>query len=156
MTKFKAGDTVIANQSSSVNRITKGRKYLVLYARWQYIKIEGDDGKIREVFNCRFELVPPADALPPADELPPAPESVMYFNSVRELRNTQNLYVRKHFNLPGSISIGVAKSGYHGNTGGVGYPDVLAINLDPDSALQLASDIRRIAMSIKRNQKQES
>lgn len=80
------------------------------------------------------------------DELPPAPESVMYFNSIRDKGNDQCITVRPD-NDPhyaGTLCISVHPRGDYS-----GYQSVV---LDPDAALQLAHDLRRMAMEIRRKE----
>lgn len=76
------------------------------------------------------------------DPLPPVPDSVLYIkdNGSRKLEACID---------PGRVllSIKLDVNRLSGNTLGYG--------LSPDEALQLAHDIRRMAMQIKRNQKQE-
>lgn len=85
------------------------------------------------------------------EQLPPAPDSVMYFNSESSTDNLQHLLVQPHWELDNHLTVAVVKSGCKFDP--YAYGDVLSINLDPDSALQLASDLRRMAMDIKRKQK---
>ena len=88
------------------------------------------------------------------DELPPVQDSVMYFNSVRDESNDQHLVVEmtnKHYgwNDEADAHIGlrvVPKTSWAGAC-------MVGINLTPDAALQLAHDIRRMAMDIKRKEK---
>lgn len=91
---------------------------------------------------------------PQDDPLPPVPESVMYYNSTRSARNTQHLIVQPHWELEERLTVAVIKDGGHLFSSSE-WGDTLSVNLDPDSALQLAHDIRRMAMQIKRNHKQE-
>ncbi len=76
----------------------------------------------------------------------------MYFNSTSHANNHQHLLVQPHWNLDEHLTIAVIKSGCKFDSHN--YGDVLSINLDPDAALQLAHDLRRMAMDIKRKQKQ--
>lgn len=92
----------------------------------------------------------------PKDELPPVPDSVMYFNSVRDEDNDQHLVVEmtnKHYgwNDEADAHIGlrvVPKTSWT-------QACMVGINLTPDAALQLAHDLRRMAMDIKRKEKAE-
>lgn len=71
------------------------------------------------------------------DPLPPVPDSVEYREAV-----LPKLFLRARIRSDGlGVQMQIADPG--------------VIVLDPDSALQLAHDIRRLAMQIKRNQKQE-
>ena len=87
----------------------------------------------------------------PEDELPPVPDSVMYYNSTTSADNLQHMLVQPHWELEGHLSIAIVKSGKKFDT--LAYGDALALNLEPDAALQLAHDIRRMAMEIKRKEK---
>ena len=87
----------------------------------------------------------------PDEELPPVPDSVMYYNSTTSADNFQHMLVQPHWELEGHLSIAIVKSGKKLDP--MAYGDVLALNLEPDAALQLASDLRRMAMEIKRKEK---
>lgn len=91
----------------------------------------------------------------PEDELPPVPDSVMYFNSVRDEGNDQHLVVERtdrsdawHDEATAHIGLKVAP-----RTGSKRAAEAIGINLTPDAALQLAHDLRRMAMEIKRKGK---
>ena len=81
------------------------------------------------------------------DELPPAPKSVLYFNSIRSEGNDQCITVRPDDDprYEGTLCISVHPRGDY-----TGYQSVA---LDPDAALQLAHDLHRMAMEIKRKGK---
>ena len=84
---------------------------------------------------CNFELYQePGD-----DELPPVPRSVSYLkeNGRRKLMASIN---------GDSVNVLVCLS-YRG------IIDVVSYNMEPDAALQLAHDLRRMAMDIKRKEK---
>jgi hypothetical protein len=87
----------------------------------------------------------------PEDELPPVPDSVMYYNSTTGEDNFQHMLVQPHWELEGHLSIAIVKSGKKFDP--LAYGDILSLNLEPDAALQLAHDIRRMAMEIKRKEK---
>lgn len=95
---------------------------------------------------CNFELYQE-----PEDELPPVPDSVMYYNSTSSEDNFQHMLVQPHWELEGHLSIAIVKSGKKFDP--LAYGNILAINLEPDAALQLAHDLRRMAMEIKRKEK---
>ena len=85
----------------------------------------------------------------PDDELPPVPDEVAYMNSKRDSGNDQRLVLKKdHENYEGLMYIGVIP-----RKGSSRAQAEIGINIDPDSALQLAHDIRRMAMYIKRKEK---
>lgn len=75
----------------------------------------------------------------PADELPPVPRSVSYLkeNGHRKLVACIN----------GSLVNVLLSLSYRSGTDAVSY------SMEPDAALQLAHDIRRMAMEIKRKEK---
>ena len=84
-----------------------------------------------------------------ADELPPVPASVSYMNSKRDSGNDQRLVLEKDNGCgEGLMYIGVIP-----RKGSTRAREEIGINIDPDSALQLAHDLRRMAMSVKRGQK---
>lgn len=88
------------------------------------------------------------------DELPPVPDSVMYFNSVRDEGNDQHLVVEMtsksdRWNPEADAHIGLMVVPRTDRT----QKRALGVNLTPDAALQLAHDIRRMAMEIKRKDK---
>lgn len=87
----------------------------------------------------------------PKDELPPVPDSVMYYNSTTSEDNFQHMLVQPHWELEGHLTIAIVKSGKKFDPSA--YGDVLSLNLEPDAALQLAHDLRRMAMDIKRKEK---
>ena len=78
-----------------------------------------------------------------ADELPPVPASVTYMNFKRDPGNDQRLVIDKD-NGEGLMYIGVIP-----RKGSTRAKVEIGINIDPDSALQLAHDLRRMAMEIK-------
>lgn len=75
----------------------------------------------------------------------------MYYNSTAGEDNFQHMLVQPHWELEGHLSIAIVKSGKKFDP--MAYGDVLSLNLEPDAALQLAHDIRRMAMDIKRKEK---
>lgn len=84
-----------------------------------------------------------------ADELPPVQDKVAYMNSKREPGNDQRLVLEKdNGDGEGLMYIGVVPK-----KGSTRAKVEIGINIDPDSALQLAHDLRRMAMSVKREQK---
>lgn len=86
---------------------------------------------------------------PEDEELPPVPASVAYMNSKRDPGNDQRLVIDKdHGDGEGLMYIGVIP-----RKGSTRARVEIGINIDPDSALQLAHDLRRMAMEIKRKEK---
>lgn len=85
----------------------------------------------------------------PEDELPPVPDKVAYMNSKRDRGNDQRLVLEKdNGDGEGLMYIGVVPK-----KGSTRAKVEIGINIDPDSALQLAHDLRRMAMEIKRKEK---
>lgn len=85
----------------------------------------------------------------PEEELPPVPDKVAYMNSKRDPGNDQRLVLDKYNGAgEGLMYIGIIPR--KGSTRAQGE---IGINIDPDSALQLAHDLRRMAMEIKRKEK---
>lgn len=83
------------------------------------------------------------------NELPPVPDKVAYMNSKRDSGNDQRLVLEKDNGCgEGLMYIGVIP-----RKGSTRAQEEIGINIDPDSALQLAHDIRRMAMEIKRKEK---
>lgn len=89
---------------------------------------------------------------PVDDPLPPAPESVRYYNSYIVGRNDQHLILDGHNdNHPG---MNLMYLGIVPRTGSTRATKEIGINMDADTALQLAHDLRRMAMEVKRKEKQ--
>ena len=85
----------------------------------------------------------------PEDVLPPVPSSVTYMNFKRDRGNDQRLVLEKDNGCgEGLMYIGIIP-----RKGSTRAREEIGINIDPDAALQLAHDIRRMAMSVKREQK---
>ena len=85
----------------------------------------------------------------PADELPPVPDTVAYMNSKRDPGNDQRLVLDKdNGDGEGLMYIGIIPK-----KGSTRAKVEIGIKIDPDSALQLAHDLRRMAMEIKRKEK---
>lgn len=83
------------------------------------------------------------------DELPPVPSSVSYLNTKRDPGNDQRLVLEKDSETnEGLLYIGIVP-----RKGSTRAEREIGINMSPDSALQLAHDIRRMAMEIKRKDK---
>lgn len=85
----------------------------------------------------------------PDDELPPVPASVAYMNSKRDPGNDQRLVLERcSWTDKNLLYIGIVPK-----KNSTRAELEIGINIDPDSALQLAHDLRRMAMKIKREQK---
>lgn len=157
MSKFKVGDKVVRstdlNKEIFLRHAGKKDYYIVTgvssSGMWLQLDCKTRDGDNYPWLASYYELYQE-----PEDELPPVPDSVMYFNSVRDEGNDQHLVVEmtnKHYgwNDEADAHIGlrvVPKTSWAGAC-------MVGINLTPDAALQLAHDIRRMAMDIKRKEK---
>ena len=86
------------------------------------------------------------------DGLPPAPKSVRYYSSYIVGRNDQHLVLDGYNNSypdKALMYLGIVP-----RTGSTRASKKIGINMDADTALQLAHDLRRMAMEIKRKEKQ--
>ena len=141
MTKFKVGDIVVGNHNDDLNDVEDGQLYTVLEVDEIigecFIKVDND--KRLWVCSWRFDLYKAASQVEQDDPLPPAPESALYVNKWR-----WGVGIR---NLGGEVQIGTGNP----NTCNHGWTYA---TLDPDAALQLAHDLTRMAMEIKRKEKQ--
>ncbi|QGF19665.1 hypothetical protein MA2_06 [Pectobacterium phage MA2] len=88
---------------------------------------------------------------PVDDPLPPAPTSALYFNSETSKGNDQRLKV--HTSADGCVDIVVIPRTNSAASKAVSVYRGIGVGLHPDDALQLAHDIRRMAMDIKRKEK---
>ena len=85
----------------------------------------------------------------PDDELPPVPTSVTYLNTKRDRGNDQRLVLERDSETDeGLLYIGIVP-----RKNSTRAEKEIGINMSPDAALQLAHDLRRMAMSVKREQK---
>lgn len=159
MSKFKVGDKVVRLDGTPTvmfQKILGSKEYYIVtyvsnYGRW--IQVDGVQhlGDEAPWSAINFKLYQePGD-----DELPPVPDSVMYFNSVRDEGNDQHLVLERTDRsdgwadeATGHIGLKVAP-----RTGSTRAGMSIGINLTPDAALQLAHDLRRMAMDIKRKDK---
>lgn len=157
MSKFKVGDKVVRTVKSSAFQLIQGVKeyYIVtdVGTGGYWLQLDGvrDKEDPRPWYWNNFELYQE----PEDDELPPVPDSVMYFNSVRDEDNDQRLVVEMTYesdmwNDEANAHIGVMVIP---RTGSTRSSKSIGINLTPDAALQLAHDLRRMAMDIKRKEK---
>lgn len=146
MHNFKAGDEAILVSVEPHWKVQVGTKVRVHKPTvggagpGYYVELSTQPGSTRYYAEHRLG---PVD-----DPLPPAPESVMYFNSIRDKGNDQCITVGP-VNDPyyaGTLCISVHPRG--------DYEGYQSVALDPDAALQLAHDLNRMAMEIKRKEKQ--
>ena len=142
MSNFKVGDAVVAVREFP-GQLTRGKEYTILsisYEGWH--RVRTDNGTVDGFTANAFKLATD-------DPLPPVPDSVAYLNTKRDRGNDQRLVLEKDNGLgEGLMYIGVIP-----RKGSTRAQEEIGINIDPDSALQLAHDIRRMAMSVKREQK---
>ena len=154
MSKFKVGDKVVVREACAgimeLLRYTQGvREYYTITrtcADGYWLQLDGVQRYGDPVPWCAefFELYQEPD-----DELPPVPNKVAYMNSKRNQGNDQRLVLEKdNWEEEGLMYIGVIP-----RKGSPRAQEEIGINIDPDSALQLAHDIRRMAMDIKRKGK---
>lgn len=137
MSKFKVGDIVVLKEdyqgvpAGTTLTITRGAAALYESSGLWWTK-----EMPRGVYGYRLELYSrPAD-----DELPPAPKSVLYINEF--------LWGVQVNSLGDVLQVGVGDP--NSNKHGWVYA-----SLDADTALQLCHDLRRMAMEIKRKEKQD-
>lgn len=141
MYKFKVGDKVVRTVDSPAFRLIQGVKeyYIVtdVGTGGYWLQLDGvrDKEDPRPWYWNNFELYQePGD-----DELPPVPDSVSYLKE----NGRRKLVAR----INGDLVNVLLSLSYHNITDAVGY------SMEPDAALQLAHDLRRMAMDIKRKEK---
>lgn len=144
MSMFKVGDKVVRKEWCGedeyfISKLGGSPYYIVTSVSdgGRFIQVDGFISRSNRHpwYVDNFELYQE----PEDDELPPVPASVSYLkdNGRRKLvANIDGDYV----NVLLSLS-------YRGIIDAVGY------NMEPDAALQLAHDLRRMAMEIKRKEK---
>ena len=154
MSMFKVGDKVVRKEWCGedeyfISKLGGSPYYIVTSVSdgGRFIQVDGiitrSDRHPWYVNN--FELYQE----PEDEELPPIPASVTYMNSKRDPGNDQRLVLEKdNGDREGLMYIGVVPK-----KGSTRAKVEIGINIDPDSALQLAHDIRRMAMEIKRKEK---
>lgn len=148
MPKFKVGDKVVRKPGTNnvgfkeyqgdcsyyiVTDMTSGGHWLQL----NYSTIDGD---CYPWYAPNFELYQEPD-----DELPPVPDSVYYPDMYTLLTGLQA--------VGGTSGLTVRKSPYTSEALSLSIDDSKWTRLDADAALQLAHDLRRMAMDIKRKEK---
>jgi len=153
MQKFKVGDKVVRKAACGedgffLSKLGRDMYYTVTSVVYGggFIQIDGlvlPNNK-HPWCACNFELYQE-----PEDELPPVPASVTYMNFKRDPGNDQRLVLDKDYWAgEGLMYIGVIP-----RKGSTRAQEEIGINIDPDSALQLAHDIRRMAMDVKRKER---
>lgn len=153
MSKFKVGDKVVRTvrgreDENFLRMLGEAAYYTVTSVSFGgcWLQVNG----VSKVYDespwaaTNFELYKE-----PEDELPPVQDKVAYMNSKRDPGNDQRLVLEKDNGLgEGLMYIGVIP-----RNGSTRAQEEIGINIDPDSALQLAHDIRRMAMDIRRKEK---
>lgn len=152
MHKFKVGDKV-AVVVDTVNSEFMGLLQNTLGVRKYYIithtSLEGYWLQL-DGMACYGDPVPWCSEYfelyqEPDDELPPVPDSVYYPDMYTLLTGLQA--------VGGTSGLTVRKSPYTSEAISLSIDDSKWTRLDADAALQLAHDLRRMAMKIKREQK---
>ena len=153
MPMFKVGDKVVRKNGTGNDALFKerlgGKIYCVVTSvssGGYWLQLDGwcSNHETHPWYTLNFELYKE-----PEDELPPVPASVSYINSKCDPGNDQRLVVDKdNGDGEGLMYIGVIP-----RKGSNRAKVEIGINIDPDSALQLAHDLRRMAMDIKRKDK---
>lgn len=137
MVNFKVGDAVKRVYNCGVPAgLPAGKVGLVSVLRGTgFVEIEGYGGWLHNTEN--LELVTWDD------ELPPAPESVRYNDEYPD----RTAYEQTWLDVKRCTHRIYLESGQYGTSRGVG------MEISPEAALQLAHDLRRMAMEIKRKEK---
>lgn len=149
MSKFKVGDKVVRKAACGedgffLSKLGRDMYYTVTSVAYGggFLQIDGlvlPNNK-HPWCACNFELYQE-----PEDELPPVPNSVYYpdmftlLTGKRAAGGTSGLTVRQSPYTAEAISLSIDSSKW--------------ARLDSDAALQLAHDLRRMAMEIKRKEK---
>ena len=154
MSKFKVGDKVVRKEwcgedEHFISKLGGSPYYIVTSVSdgGRFIQVDGfiTHSDRHPWYVNNFELYQE----PEDEELPPIPASVTYMNSKRDPGNDQRLVLDKdNGEGEGLMYIGVIP-----RKGSTRAQMEIGINIDPDSALQLAHDLRRMAMEIKRKEK---
>lgn len=155
MSKFKVGDKVVlAPGNSGVEyfyALQGKRKYYTITdmasASGYWLQLDGVVRGIGDNYPWHWSFFNMYQE--PEDELPPVPDKVAYMNSKCDSGNDQRLVLEKDNGLgEGLMYIGVIP-----RKGSTRAREEIGINIDPDAAMQLAHDLRRMAMSVKRERK---
>lgn len=152
MSRFKVGDKVVSAAGTGFIELLRQNQGVKDYytvtrtsAGGYWLQLDGMQRYGDPVPWCAeyFELYQEPD-----DELPPVPDSVYYpdmytlLTGLLACGGTSGLTVRKSPYTPEAISLSIGGSKW--------------TRLDADAALQLAHDLRRMAMDIKRKEKQHA
>ena len=153
MAKFKVGDKVVGEAGPGfmeLLRYNQGVKDYYTVTRTSaggyWLQLDGMQRYRDPVPWCAeyFKLYQEPD-----DELPPVPASVAYMNSKRDRGNDQRLVLERcSWTDENLLYIGIVPK-----KNSTRAEREIGINMSPDAALQLAHDLRRMAMDIKRKEK---
>ncbi|MDX7531620.1 hypothetical protein [Escherichia coli] len=153
--KFKVGDKVVAVGAAGTGFMTllRHNQGVKDYYTVTNISASGDwlqlDGMQRYCDPTPWRAEDFELYQEPDDELPPVPDSVAYMNSKRNRGNDQRLVLdRCSFTDENLLYIGIVP-----RKNSPRAEQEIGINMSPDAALQLAHDLRRMAMDIKRKEK---
>lgn len=149
MSKFKVGDKVVRTVRSRedegfLRMLGEAAYYTVTSLSFGgcWLQVNG----VSKVYDeCPWAAINFEPYQEPADELPPVPDSVYYpdmytlLTGIRAAGGTSGLTVRQSPYTAGAISLSIDHSKW--------------TRLDADAALQLAHDLRRMAMAVKRKEK---
>ena len=154
MQKFKVGDKVVRKEGMGKDTFFQdrlgGNIYYVVTSvsdggYWLQLDGWGSSRNAHPWYVLNFELYQG----PEDEELPPVPDSVSYMNTKRDRGNDQRLVLERYSETDeGLLYIGIVP-----RKGSTRAEQEIGINMSPDAALQLAHDLRRMAMEIKRKGK---
>lgn len=154
MHKFKVGDKVVRKEEMGKDTFFQdrlgGKIYYVVTSvsdggYWLQLDGWGSNHNTHPWYVLNFELYQEPD-----EELPPVPSSVSYLNTKRDRGNDQRLVLERNNSETdeGLLYIGVVP-----RKNSTRAEQEIGINMSPDAALQLAHDLNRMAMEIKRKEK---
>jgi hypothetical protein len=153
MQKFKVGDKVVRKEGMGKDKFFRdsigGSIYYVVTSvsnGGYWLQLDGwcSNRNTHPWYVLNFELYQEQE-----NELPPVPDGVTYMNSKRAPGNDQRLVLERYsYTDENLLYIGIVSKKKSTRA-----ELEIGINIDPDSALQLAHDLRRMAMKIKREQK---
>ena len=138
MVNFKIGDTV-ERVEAGAGGLRAGERGIVTGFGFGYVLIAGK-GSWKHAL-CTLRLVDEQD-----DPLPPAPESARYNDEYPD----RTAYKQTWLDVKRCTPRIYLEAGQYGTGHGVG------MEISPEAALQLAHDLRRMAMEIKRKEKQNA
>lgn len=145
MYKFKVGDKVVRKPRKD-NPAFEVLQGVFDYYTITSVSVGGCWLQLDSVIDSREKDTHPWHALnfelyqEPEDELPPVPRSVSYLKENGRRKLTACIHGGDLVNVKLSLDYW-------------GKPEALGYSMEPDAALQLAHDLRRMAMEIKRKEK---